>query len=269
MKKIFVQQILLFILLLLYSCGKEDSENGMSNFNEQQRTILDSLITIYGIPNEVYLNEPGSLDYNLSLLPIDRYSITSLKIIGKINGNDVRCIHDMTTKRNLALLDLSKSQVVDGGSYSYHVNTTGGYTSREKPTKVNTITERMFDSCSGIKYIALPSSIFEIEELAFRNCSDLICLDIPSGVFSIGNNITSKCYALKKVTLPNTLKDIGIGAFEVSSIKTIRSYIEKPFAISDKTFSSDKSAILYVPKGTKQLYMNTQGWNLIKNIIEM
>jgi hypothetical protein len=268
MKKNKLQQIILFSILLLYGCGKEDSENGGGSFNSYQKTILDSLNAIYGTPSEVYLDEPGSLDYNLSLLPIDRYTIKSLKIKGRINGNDVNCIHKLTNKKNLAILDLRETQIVDGGSYSYNLNTTSGYTSNSRPTKVNVITERMFDSCLGIKYIALPNNIFEIEDLAFRHCTDLLSLDIPNGVISIGSMVTEKCYSLNYLSLPNSLKSIKSIAFQAPLI-VVRSYIETPFIIPDNTFNKKNSTILYVPKGSKQSYLNTEGWKDFKNIVEM
>ena len=51
------------------------------------------------------------------------YKITNLKIVGKINGTDLRMIREMAgrdhngdvTKGNLSVLDLSETKIVEGG----------------------------------------------------------------------------------------------------------------------------------------------------------
>lgn len=57
---------------------------------------------------------------------------------------------------------------------------------------------------------------------------------------------------------------------------TLRSFIETPFALNKGitghyvgTGTTFTNAFLFVPKGTKEKYQNTDGWKEIYNIIEM
>lgn len=55
-----------------------------------------------------------------------------------------------------------------------------------------------------------------------------------------------------------------------SNLKTIVSLIEEPFEIDQTVFYDDfyQVATLYVPVGTKEKYMSTEGWNNFVNIEE-
>ena len=68
---------------------------------------------------------------------------------------------------------------------------------------------------------------------------------------------------------------IGCGAFYEVDIPTIISQIENPSAIYGKssssrifTFNTFNNATLYVPVGTKEKYMATDGWKDFANIVE-
>lgn len=58
------------------------------------------------------------------------YKITNLKIIGEINGTDLRVIREMAgkdvwgkdTDGMLSVLDLSDAKIVEGGDYYYDDN---------------------------------------------------------------------------------------------------------------------------------------------------
>ena len=55
-----------------------------------------------------------------------KYKITNLKIIGEINGTDLRMIREMAGSNNtdgkLSVLDLSEAKIVEGGDYYYYDN---------------------------------------------------------------------------------------------------------------------------------------------------
>lgn len=97
-----------------------------------------------------------------------KYKITNLKIIGEINGTDLRMIRDMagsssngnSTDGKLSVLDLSKAKIVEGGD-CYHINY---YTSND------VIGSYAFDGCSGLTNLTLPAGITEIGEGAFKTC---------------------------------------------------------------------------------------------------
>ena len=169
-----------------------------------------------------------------------RYKITNLKIIGDINGTDLRMIREMAgrdvngrgTDGMLAVLDLSDAKVVDGGDNYYdnydnnwHYNTfnneigdfafldCSGLTSLTLPSGVTKIGSCAFDGCSGLTSLTLPSGLTWIDSSAFSGCSGLISLTLPSGVTVIGSYAFSGCSGLTSLTLPSGLTWIGSYAF--------------------------------------------------------
>lgn len=132
---------------------------------------------------------------------------------------------------------------------------------------------------AGCKNTVIPSSVTSIGNLAFRSCVDMTSITIPNSVTSIGSNAFGFCTGLETITIPESVTSIGDGAFYAcSALKEVRSIISKPFAINDNVFTvyaengNDEiftSATLYVPKGTKSLYQQTDGWKNFQNIVEM
>ena len=168
-----------------------------------------------------------------------KFQITNLKIIGEINGTDLRMIREMAGKNArgndtdgmLSVLDLSDAKIVEGGDYYYDDNgyhyyftsndkignyafcNCSGLTSITLPSGVTKIGNYAFCNCSGLTSITLPSGVTEISEGAFGNCSGLTSLTLPSGVTSIGNYAFSGCRGLTSLTLPSGLTEIGYGTF--------------------------------------------------------
>lgn len=153
------------------------------------------------------------------------------------------------------------------------------------PNTVTNLGEWSFKE-SSISSVTLPDRLEIIGAHAFSRCEFLNEIVIPEGVTALvkvfGGNIS-----LKKLSLPSTLSYIYENEAEFSNCKQLRtiiSNIKKPFDINDETFivyrDTTKSGIihdpvvynnatLYVPKGTKTLYENTDGWKLFRNIVEM
>jgi hypothetical protein len=66
------------------------------------------------------------------------------------------------------------------------------------------------------------------------------------------------------------MTSIGVLAFKgCSGLTSVYSYIEEPTGISYDTFSDYTKPTLYVPKGTKDKYLATDGWKNFVNIVEM
>ena len=104
-----------------------------------------------------------------------KFQITNLKIIGEINGTDLRMIHEMagnkgtnsvnsSTNGMLSVLDLSDAKIVKGGDYYFHTDNYFCYTSNDK------IGDYAFFGCSRLTSITLPSGVTEIGEDAFWGC---------------------------------------------------------------------------------------------------
>ena len=104
-----------------------------------------------------------------------KYKITNLKIIGEINGTDLRMIREMagrdyignSTDGKLSVLDLSEAKIVEGGGCYYNDNYNNYYTSND------VIGSYAFQGCSGLTSLTLPAGIGWIGDNAFNGCSGL------------------------------------------------------------------------------------------------
>ena len=145
-----------------------------------------------------------------------------------------------------------------------------GLTSVTIPNSVTSIGDCAFEFCSSLNYIEIPNSVTTIGTNAFGWCSGLTNITIPNNVTYIGNGAFYLCKELASLTIPNSLKTIGSEAFSLCrKLKSVVSLIEKPFPIDEDVFKQiPSSSILQVPKGTKQLYQQTQGWSSVFSSIE-
>ena len=212
-----------------------------------------------------------------------KYKITNLKIVGEINGTDLKFIREMAgcdydgkeTDGKLSILDLSDAKIVEGGSAYYSDRDDGFiYTSNDKlgdfafygcsgltsltlPSSVTKIGCYALSNCIGLTSLTLPSSVTEIGEHAFLNCRGLTNFTIPSGVTSIGTSAFFCCYGLISLTIPSSVTSIGGFAFnDCSGLTSIYAYMEKlPETGSNLFLGCDaKNCTVYVPKGTGDAY---------------
>ena len=197
----------------------------------------------------IKLDEAGTLPDKIE--STQKYKVTNLKVIGEINGTDLRLIRDMagcdyqgkSTSGKLATLDLSEAKTVSGGDYHFIFNNV-----IKRFTYDDEISSSAFDGCSGLASLPLPSSVTEIRWSAFSGCSGLATLAIPSSVTSIGN-----------------------GAFEgCSGLTSIYVNWETPLKIDSDVFEKvDKQkCTLFVPQGTLQNYRLADVWGNFENIVE-
>lgn len=138
------------------------------------------------------------------------------------------------------------------------------------PEGVTEISESAF-MYSGLINITLPNSLTKIGKSAFWNCQ-ITKLPLAKGLKEIGDQAFCYCYYLKEVSLPSTIEKIGSSAFEGDgALNNIYSYISDPSIV---TLDSEKTPFaftetLYVPKGKKAIYQQTNIWKEFQNIIEM
>ena len=78
------------------------------------------------------------------------------------------------------------------------------------------------------------------------------------------------CSSLTSVTMPGSVTSIGNEAFSgCTNLLTVKSYIEEPFNVSRFSEPTYRQGTLYVPKGTKELYIRFDGWREFLRIEEM
>ena len=140
------------------------------------------------------------------------------------------------------------------------------------PSSVTTIGSFAFDNCSGLTSIEIPNSVTSIGRYAFQGCTGLTSITIPNSVTAIGDYAFVTCTGLTSVTIGNSVTSIGDDAFyDCNNLTSITSYIlaNQLTETGNSSFGDvPESCILYVPKGTKETYAATEGWNYFDNIIE-
>ena len=224
MKFTFNKQFMVLMFLLL-NCFASYAAN--EDLITKQITL--KLTEAGTLPNKI-----GSSKKNL---------VTNLKIIGEINGTDLRFIREMAgcdvegyrTSGNLSVLDLSEARFVAGGdSYYYSCYTSndilGQYafencsslTSVNIPSSVTEIGRNAFGGCYSLASVKIPSSVTEIGVYAFTHCSSLTSVNIPSSVTEIGQYAFENCSSLSSVNIPSSVTEIGQYAFEnCSSLSSV------------------------------------------------
>ena len=135
------------------------------------------------------------------------------------------------------------------------------------PANITTIPLGLFQKCDKLSEITIPSSVSTIEVVAFSNCTSLKNINIPNSVKVISERAFLKS-GLDSIELPYSLTSIGRRAFDgCDNLRIATSKIIDPFEI-DGVFNNEVTSILYVPKGTKNKYLSTSGWNMFKTILE-
>ena len=221
MKFTFNKQFMVLMFLLL-NCFASYAAN--EDLITKQITL--KLTEAGTLPNKI-----GSSKKNL---------VTNLKIIGEINGTDLRFIREMAgcdvkgngTSGNLSVLDLSEARFVAGGDSYYHYY----YTGYDCHTSNDIISEYSFIGCHSLKSVNIPSSVTEIGEYTFSGCRSLTSVNIPSSVTSIGGGAFSGCSSLTSVNIPSSVTVIGGRAFSGCSSLTNVNIPSSVTEIRESTF---------------------------------
>ena len=199
----------------------------------------------------IKLTEAGTLPNKIA--SSKKNLVTNLKIIGEINGTDLRFLREMAgrdvnrdfTSGKLSVLDLSEVKIVEGGGYYYsdYSNSSKNYYT----TSNDIIGVSAFEGCISLTSVNIPSSVTEIGVNAFKYCSSLTSVNIPSSVTSIGDRAFYSCSGLRSVYV----------------------YAETPPSISANAFNGCdlKNCTFYIPKGTYDAYWLSE-WGNLENIVE-
>ena len=202
--------------------------------------MLLGCLSLYAADNDlitrqitIQLEKAGTLPDRIA--SSRKYKITNLKIIGEINGTDLKMIREMagrnsrgdSTDGKLSVLDLSEAKIVEGGDCYYNDYYTSndvigkyafrdcrGLTSLNLPAGITSIGYGAFADCSGLTSLNLHAGITEIGDDAFYHCSGLTSLNLPTGITKIGGYAFYYCSGLTSLTLPAGITEISYGIFE-------------------------------------------------------
>lgn len=138
------------------------------------------------------------------------------------------------------------------------------------PDWMTVIPGGMFSFCHGLENVIFPDGLREISATAFWG-SPLKEIVVQEGLETIGN-LSFSLGNFESITLPASVKSIGIGAFNSAKpVKYIRSMAVEP-PKSDRwnypeIFASDIP--VYVPVGSGDKYRAAEYWSYFKNFIEV
>ena len=188
-------------------------------FNKQFMVLMFLLLNCFAsyaadenlITKQITLNltEAGTLPNKIA--SSRKNLITNLKIIGEINGTDLRFIREMagsdvkgdSTSGKLSVLDLSEARIVKGGDYYGFYCTTSN----------DIIGNSTFEGCTSLTSVKIPSSVTRIYDSAFKGCSSLTSVNIPSSVTEIGWYAFKDCSSLTSVNIPSSVTGLGKETF--------------------------------------------------------
>ncbi|MEA5006898.1 MAG: BACON domain-containing carbohydrate-binding protein [Rikenellaceae bacterium] len=217
------------------------------------------------------LNEGVRLEQ--SIPAVSRPSITRLKIEGELIDEDFLTIR--TYFRHLELIDLSQTSLP--GKAIPDVAFAGDetiYMALKKvvlPEGLESIGHSSFAGCILMTSINLPVSLKNIGYAAFVRCQGIMgSLILPASLESIGDYAFSQCGEIVGITFPKSLKSIGFGAFHSCYFSTVTALMDTPFQLGN--CFSGYGIVLIVPKGKKDIYSSTSGWNntqVFKKIVEL
>ena len=173
------------------------------------------------------------------------------------------------------------------------------------PESLSIIGVSAFQNCSNLVDITIPAGVEEIGGSAFGECMSLLDINVAeenkhygsvdgvlfnkdkstliqypagkSGPYIIPNTVTTIAQGvfvsskLTEITIPESVTNIVWGAFwYCDNLKKIIDLRIEPQAITGDAFTGVPTDIpVYVPKGSKEAYSQTENWNRFSNFVEL
>lgn len=231
--------------------------------------MLLGCLSLYAADNDlitrqitITLEKAGTLPDRIA--SSKKNKITNLKIIGEINGTDLRMIREMagsnsngnSTDGKLSVLDLSEAKIVKGGDC--YLNNGYDYTSND------VIGSRAFLGCSGLTSLTLPADITSIGDEAFQGCSGLTSIYVYAEKVPKIDSNAFKGVDAKKCTLY-----VPMGTRYDYCASDFGDYFEnivefEATGIDKTTTSTDVEEVARYSVNGQRLSAPTKGLNIVK-----
>ena len=231
--------------------------------------MLLGCLSLYAADNDlitrqitITLEKAGTLPDRIA--SSKKNKITNLKIIGEINGTDLRMIREMagsnsngnSTDGKLSVLDLSEAKIVKGGDC--YLNNGYDYTSND------VIGSRAFLGCSGLTSLTLPADITSIGDEAFQGCSGLTYIYVYAEKVPKIDSNAFKGVDAKKCTLY-----VPMGTRYDYCASDFGDYFEnivefEATGIDKTTTSTDVEEVVRYSVNGQRLSAPTKGLNIVK-----
>lgn len=137
-----------------------------------------------------------------------------------------------------------------------------GLTGVTMPETIETIAAGAFLGCGKLVNALIPSGVTQIPEMAFDGCHELRYVVISDNVTSIGENAFNGCANVKDLTLGKNLLSVGKNSLPSPS-RTLYHRRARPYVFYNDEMVGHRysTCVLYIPKGTLQLFSITSPWN--------
>ena len=231
--------------------------------------MLLGCLSLYAADNDlitrqitITLEKAGTLPDRIA--SSKKNKITNLKIIGEINGTDLRMIREMagsnsngnSTDGKLSVLDLSEAKIVKGGDC--YLNNGYDYTSND------VIGSRAFLGCSVLTSLTLPADITSIGDEAFQGCSGLTSIYVYAEKVPKIDSNAFKGVDAKKCTLY-----VPMGTRYDYCASDFGDYFEnivefEATGIDKTTTSTDVEEVVRYSVNGQRLSAPTKGLNIVK-----
>ena len=231
--------------------------------------MLLGCLSLYAADNDlitrqitITLEKAGTLPDRIA--SSKKNKITNLKIIGEINGTDLRMIREMagsnsngnSTDGKLSVLDLSEAKIVKGGDC--YLNNGYDYTSND------VIGSRAFLGCSVLTSLTLPADITSIVDEAFQGCSGLTSIYVYAEKVPKIDSNAFKGVDAKKCTLY-----VPMGTRYDYCASDFGDYFEnivefEATGIDKTTTSTDVEEVVRYSVNGQRLSAPTKGLNIVK-----
>ena len=179
----------------------------------------------------VNLDTPGELGVEI-LYQVDVLSdVKSLRVIGRINGNDWTTINNIP---GLVNLDLSQAQTASVPEQQFYRRS--ALKSIQLPEGLQIIGKEAFRE-SGLTSVRIPSTVTYIWDYAFSS-TGLTTVEFGEGseLTGMGRNVFSSCRNLTEIELPDGMTQIpGSAFYNNTSLKSVKLPVSLTY-IEDSAF---------------------------------
>ena len=172
---------------------------------------------------------------------------TTLRVIGK---------QSFLKNTNLTTIELPAEQL-GGYAFSETAITRVYYNAVEAkmtaPSSASETSGHIFPT--SLTRAIIGEGVKVIPDGLFENCSNLSRVQMPSTVETIGNYAFAGCTSLSHVDLPASLQQLGNYAFAQNGLTSMAVYMAEPIALEPYTFfESAQIPLLQVPNGSLAAY---------------
>ena len=192
----------------------------------------------------------------------ERENTPSLKVVGPINGEDIKIIRIMCgrdfsgyeSEGMTHTLDLSEAQIKQEAGKNYFNEQLGFYNRFYAPSADNEIGVKMFYRCEPLREIILPKTTV-IAGQAFDNCTSLTKCTFSAGLTTI-RQYAFRNTKLTNVELPSTLTAMEAKVFDGCKELTTVTFTSKaaPSMPGELFPNCPKLKTIIVPKESLEAY---------------